>query len=816
VEDELSPTRRRGEEPAVSDVATRLSNALAGRYRVERELGAGGMATVYLAHDLRHDRDVAVKVLHPELGAAIGAERFLREIRVAASLHHPNIVPLYDSGEADGTLYYVMPVAGGESLRGRLIRDGALSTADAVRLAREVASGLDYAHRHGVVHRDIKAENVLLHEGHALIADFGIAKALTAARTQDGAVNTTLTQAGGSIGTPAYMAPEQAVADTVDHRTDLYAWGLLTYELLAGAHPFARHTTPQTMITAHLTEPPPPFKDSDHVPPTVAALVMQCLEKDPSRRPGSAAEVLASLDAVATTSTPVPSIASPAPTTPTLARSSRRRTAAVAAAGFALLAAAVVWFAREGERATAATAPAEESLAVLPLANLSGDKADDYFGIGLAEEITRALAKNGVRVIGRVSAATLQAKGLDERAIAKELGVTSLLTGAVQRAGGQLRINMTLVSASDGAVRWTEKYDRPIANVFAVQDEIARTVAATLLGSLRPSTSVAGNRAETSDPEAHALFLQGQLLFNRRGAPALRQAIALFEQASARDPRYARAQASLAMALAVLPAYVQDSTTPVVTSAVAAAQRAIAMDSTIAESYAALGYAYALLGELGLAEASYRRALALDSTLATAWGWYGLQANRLGDYRAAHERMRRAQALEPASLIARAWEAQVLLLERRYAAADSVSSVTIAMDSTFMLAYSWRANALLGLGRAAEAVALLEPRVAALSKGKPEEVHGVLAYSYARAGRQSDARALLESMRARSGGRYPSTGAVAATLEELGDHETAVAILGDAVARHDVWVVQFPSMHSYDRLRKDPRVAVMLRRLIAI
>src|SRR4051812_8714060 len=257
----------------MTDIVSTLTQQLAGHYRVERELGAGGMATVYLARDLKHDRDVAIKVLHPELGAAIGAERFLREIRVAASLHHPNILPLYDSGEADGTLYYVMPVAGERSLRGRLTRDRALSTAEAVRLAREVASGLDYAHRHGVVHRDIKAENVLLHEGHALIADFGIAKALTAARTQEGGVSTTLTQAGGTIGTPTAMAPEQAVAGTVDHRTDLYAWGLLTYELLSGAHPFARHVTPQTLIAAHLTEPPPPFKESDNVPPALAALV---------------------------------------------------------------------------------------------------------------------------------------------------------------------------------------------------------------------------------------------------------------------------------------------------------------------------------------------------------------------------------------------------------------------------------------------------------------------------------------------------------------------------------------------------------------
>ncbi|MEO6526359.1 MAG: protein kinase [Gemmatimonadaceae bacterium] len=799
----------------MSDAATRLSTALADRYRVVRELGAGGMATVYLARDLKHDRDVGIKVLHADLGAAIGAERFLREIRVAASLHHPNILPLYDSGEAGGALYYVMPVAVEESLRGRLTRGGALSTAEAVRLAREVASGLDYAHRHGVIHRDIKAENVLLHEGHALIADFGIAKALTAARTDGGGANATLTQVGGSIGTPAYMAPEQAVADTVDHRTDLYAWGLLVYELLAGAHPFARHITPQALITAHLMEPPPPFKESDNVPPALAALVMQCLAKDPSHRPDSAAAVLASLDAVATIPTPAPPTAT---TAQTAVRSRRRRTVVEGAIALVVMLVALgAWLSREGRRATGTTAPAEESLAVLPLANLSGDKADDYFGIGLAEEITRALAKNGVRVIGRVSAATLQAKGLDERAIAKELGVTSLLTGAVQRAGGQLRINMTLVSASDGAVRWTEKYDRPIVNVFAVQDEIARTVASTLLGSLRGSvrgsTSAGGPVAETSDPEAHALFLQGQLLFNRRGARALHQAIALFEQASARDPRYARAQASLAMALAVLPAYVQDSSTPILTSAVAAAKRAIAMDSTIAESYAALGYAYSLLGDVGQAEGSFRRAIALDSTLATAWGWYGLLANRLGDYAVAHERTRRAQALEPASLVARAWEAQILLLERRYAAGDSVTAVAISMDSTFMLAWPWRALSLLGMGKPADAVALLEPRVAAMSAGKTEEVHGVLAYCYARAGRARDARALLESMRARSGGHLPSTGAVAATLEELGDHEQAVATLKDAIAGHDVWVVQFPALYSYDRLRRDPRVAVMLDRL---
>ncbi|HJR36230.1 MAG TPA: hypothetical protein VJ817_14835, partial [Gemmatimonadales bacterium] len=453
-----------------------------------------------------------------------------------------------------------------------------------------------------------------------------------------------------------------------------------------------------------------------------------------------------------------------------------------------------------------------QSLAVLPLANLSGNQADDYFGIGLAEEITRALAKNGVRVIGRVSAGALQAKGLDERAIARELGVGSLLTGTVQRSESQIRINVTLVSASDGAVRWTERYDRPLANVFAVQDEIARTVSETLLGSLGRGP-LASARIETTDPEAHSLYLQGMVLFNRRGARGLQQAIGLFERAAARDPKYARPQAALSMALAVLPAYVWGDATPMLTRAVAAAERAIGMDSTIPESYTGLGYAYSILGDLGRADASFRRALALDSTVATTWGWYGLLANRLGEYAIAHDRVRRAQALEPASLIAKLWAGQVFEIERRYQAADSVANETLARDSTFILAWAWKANALFGLRRFEEAVALLERQSTMVSADDPERDNGLLAYAYTQAGRTGDARRVLDAARAASGGKLPATGATAAALEDLGDHEAAVALLAEAIAQHDVWVVQFPRALRYDKLRKDPRVVAMLDRL---
>ncbi|MBP6669954.1 MAG: protein kinase [Gemmatimonadales bacterium] len=768
----------------------RLAAALADRYRLERELGQGGMATVYLAQDLKHDRKVAVKVLRPELAAVLGAERFLAEIRVTANLHHPNLLPLFDSGEAGGFLYYVMPYVQGETLRARLRRERELPVEETVRLVTLLANALDYAHGQGVIHRDLKPENILLQAGQPVIADFGIALAVAQAG------GSRVTETGLSLGTPHYMSPEQAAGDrALDARSDQYALAAVGYEMLSGEPP---HTGPssQAIIARLMVEQPRRLRATrPNVPEAIDRAIARGLAKAPADRFPSCGALAQAL------------VAAPAPR--------RATTGILVTAGFVLMAVAAWALVVRGTGA-ASGGEAVQSLAVLPLANLSGDPADDYFGIGLAEEMTRAIARTGVRVIGRVSAGALQAEGLDEREIARELGVTDVLTGTVQRSAGQIRISVTLVSAGDGAVRWSERYDRPLANVFAVQDEIASTVATTLLGSLRRPASAGNRLAETTDPEAHALFLQGQVLFNRRGAPNLRQAIALFQRAVAKDPRYARAQASLAMALAVLPAYVADSTTEILRSAVGAAERAIAMDSLIPESYAALGYGYSLLGELGRAELNFRRALALDSTVATTWGWYGLLSGRLGRYRDAEAQVKRGRELEPASMIAYIWEAQILYHQRRFAEAESVASETMAMDSTFMLAWTWKANALLQLGETARAVELLERQVALLPAGRTEESHALLAYAYAFAGRDREARETIAAIRARSGGRLPAIGALAAAMDELGEHEAAVTLLGQAIARHDTWVVQFPGSARFDRMRKDPRVTAMLDQLAVV
>jgi serine/threonine-protein kinase len=429
----------------------------------------------------------------------------------------------------------------------------------------------------------------------------------------------------------------------------------------------------------------------------------------------------------------------------------------------------------------------------------------------LAEEMTRALSKTGVRVIGRVSASALLAKGLDEQAIAKALGVGSLLTGSVQHAGNEVRINVSLLSAADGSVRWTERYDRPLTNVFAVQDEIARAVAENLLGTIgRGSAPGTAARVETEDPQAYSLFLQGQVLFGRRTAQTLEQSISLFEQAVARDPKYARAQASLALALAVLPSYVQGNVDSATARTKEAARRAIALDSTIAESYTALAYADLLLGDNRDADQQFRKSLTLDSTVATTWGWYGLLANGLGSFAEAHRRIRRGRELEPASLIARTWDTQVYIVERNYRAADSLASETIRLDSTFALIWLAKAEARLFEGHGAEAVAMLERRVAELPPHQPSDTHSILAYAYARAGMSAKARAMLESQRVDNGGRLPANGMLAATLEELGDHEAAIELLAEAVRMHDAWLLQYARGERYDKLRRDPRGAGLL------
>ncbi len=581
---------------------TRLAAALADRYRLERELGAGGMATVYLAQDLKHDRRVAIKVLRPELAAVIGAERFLSEIRTTANLQHPHILALFDSGAADSFLFYVMPFVEGESLRDRLAREKQLPINDAVRIATAVAGALDYAHRHHVIHRDIKPENILLHEGQALVADFGIALATSKAGASR------MTETGMSLGTPHYMAPEQAMAEpTIDARADIYALGCVLYEMLLGEPPFTGATA-QAIVAKILTaEAPSLSAQRRSVPPEVDRAVHRALERLPADRFATAAAFAAALGHPGAAHAGAAHAGAATPRAPG-ERGSRRFVLPGIGLAIAL---AVAGFLGMRSRGTAGAADAGETLrtiAVLPFRNISQDTAQQYFSAGMTEEIATQLSRVGaLRVLGRSATAQYEGAGDRLQRMSRELGVGSVVEGSVRLAGDQVRIGVELTNVRTGQTLWSEQYDRRIDDVFAVQGDVARNVSSALQATLTPAEAVRVGHVATSNPAAYRLYLRAlehrpySRAANLVQAELLRQAIQL-------DPAFAGAYATLARTYMFRAAAGERL---YVDSGFAAARKAVALDPDLAQGYFALGDLSSIVNKLSEARRFYLKSLEL-------------------------------------------------------------------------------------------------------------------------------------------------------------------------------------------------------------
>jgi serine/threonine-protein kinase len=450
-----------------------LHASLADRYQIERELGAGGMATVYLAEDLKHRRKVAIKVLRADLGAAI-RDRFPREIEIIAQMSHPHILPLHDSGEAGGLLYYVMPYVEGETLRQRLQREGPLQLAEATRILREVVDALAFAHQRGVVHRDIKPENIMLSGRHAIVMDFGVAKALSAAGGEQ------LTTVGLALGTPAYMAPEQAAGDTdLDHRADIYAVGVLAYEMLAGAPPFVKPTA-QAVLSAHVLEAPVELADRrPDLPQQLADTVMRCLEKDRGERWQQAEAMLPVLEALGTPSGGM----TPTDTRPIRTSKRRRRTLLpVAIGGGGLVALALV------ARLLLADDGAIRMIAVLPIRDISGQ--DSVFVDAMHDDLISALARLEVAGVVPRSAVVRFLSGASGTAeVARAVHADAVLESTVYRDGDRIRVNVQLVEPQRLRHVWAQSYERDVANVMTVQREVVELIASEIQATLQPAAA---------------------------------------------------------------------------------------------------------------------------------------------------------------------------------------------------------------------------------------------------------------------------------------------------------------------------------------
>jgi serine/threonine protein kinase/tetratricopeptide (TPR) repeat protein len=737
-----------------ADQLERLHTALAGRYSLERELGQGGMATVYLADDLKHHRKVAIKVLRPELGYLLGADRFAREIRIAAGLNHPHILQLHDSGEADGLLFYVMPYVRGESLRQKLSREKELSIEEGIRIARQVASALDHAHAHGLIHRDIKPENILIHEGEAMVTDFGIALAAEAGREDR------LTGTGLSLGTPAYMSPEQAAGDRdLDARSDVYSLGCVLYEMLAGEPPYTGPTA-QAVMAKHFTDQVPRIRRfRPTVPPGVEHALIKALGKAPADRFASAGSMA---DALANPS------------------ASQQRS---------------------------------PSVAVLPFVNLSADPENEYFADGITEDVIAQLSQiRSLKVISRTSVMPFKNRQQSLREIGAKLDVATLLEGSVRRAGSRVRIVAQLVDAESDRHLWAQTYDRDLTDIFTIQSDVALQIAGALEAELSSEEKSRIHKKPTDDLQAYQQYLLGKHCMARWTTEGIERAIKHFEQAIARDPNYALAHASLAYAYTEIGIGVAGTVPPAEAfgRARAAVARALELDPGLPEARAVLAHLKVACDyDWAGAEKEYKRAIELNPNSGVAYDSYGLMLAALERYDEAIQVQERAHELDPVAH--RMDIATTFLRAGRYEEALRAITECLAVDPNLALAHATAGWAHLLNGMPEQGVASLQ-RAVAISPDSSLYL-AQLGQALARVGRTEEARGMLRQLEALSKQRYVSPYHMAYVYTGLGEHDRAMDCLERAYEERSGGIFGIRGSFLFAPLRGHPRFKELLRKM---
>jgi serine/threonine-protein kinase len=721
---------------------------------------------------------VALKVLQERFTEVLGSERFLREIQVAARLHHPHLLPLYDSGEADGFLYYVTPYIEGGSLRDLLVAQGRIALGRALRLTRESADALDYAHRQGVVHRDVKPENILLDEGHAIVADFGVARAVSAA------ADTNLTQAGMMVGTPAYMSPEQASDTPVDGRCDIYALGCVLFEMLAGQPPFTG-STPIAIIAQRITGPAPRLGAAGaSVPIVVEELVARALAQRPEDRFPTAAELagaLAEAEAGQTRLTPTP--------TPT----------------------------------ATLVVPRVAAVAVLPFVNMSADPENEFFSDGMTEELINALTRvEGLRVASRTSAFAFKGRDMDVREIGRRLNVTAVLEGSVRRAGNRLRVTAQLINAADGYHLWSDTYDRQLADVFEVQDELSRSIVGTLRPRLTGGRPASGSGTisgplvvpATANLDAYTAYLKGRFFWNMRTLNGYRTGIEWFEAARAKDPSFALPYTGIADSWAMLGFDYFGGVSPGegLPRARAAAQRALELDDSLAEAHSPLGVV-AMLYDWNWAEAErrFRRALELKPDYVPALLWYSFLLTVIGRNDESLATVRHAAEVEPLAMMVHQSVARSLHYAGRYEEAVGHCQRLLDMDPSFVTGYETMTRPLCCLGRLGEAEALAREGVA--RSGRWSLLLGALGHVLGAAGKRAEAEAILAELEEQSRTRYVPRYHFAVVYYGMRDAEGALREAAAGLAERSgvaAWISVDPHL---SWLWPDPRFQALVRPL---
>ena len=750
-----------------------LNLALSGRYAVEREIAVGGMATVYLVVDAKHQRRVALKVMKTSVADGAGTSRFLREIGVTARLAHPHILPLLDSGDVFGLPYYAMPFVDGETLRDRIAREGRLSVGEAVHLAAEVADALAYAHAQGIIHRDIKPANILLAGRHAIVADFGVAKALSplpvAVAVDD------ITQEGNAVGTIAYMSPEQAVGEPhLDGRSDLFSLGIVLFEMLVGEKAFGGTTVQEQMARRFTGVVPSARARRVEVPPDLDVVLRKVLASDPAERFATAGEFEVALLAALRGAT-------------------------------APFATGAIHVARAPEDVP--------SIAVLPFRNLGGDADSDYLSDGITEEILTQLSlRRTMRVCARHSSFAFRDSADDIQTIGNRLGVRHLLTGSVRRAGDRLRVTAQLVDAATGFQGWSGRYDRDVADVFAIQDEIGSAIAqalnVTLLGDLSAPSQAVAPRLEVYDA-----VLKARHAWNQRTDRAMQQAIDAYREALRLDPEYAPAWAGLAQVYVTRGVYGHVAPGEVLHLAREAAGEALRRDPTLAEARVALGQVEAVeTWQWEAAEATFRQAIALNPLLPAAHqGLAIMSLTPRARHAEARESIERALAIDPLSPVLRVTLASSLLYGRQYDEALRVARQVVEFDPGFAPGHFFLAQVLTATGDHVAAVAHAERAVQA--SGRSGEALAVLACAHAAAGNLEAAELLDGELAERGRHGYTSPAHRAVVAAAFGRVDAAMDLLDAAAEQHAPDLLWLGVRPAWDVVRTHPRFGALLGRL---
>ncbi len=811
-----------------------MSVSFTSRYRVIRRLGHGGMGEVLLAEDTQLQRRVALKVMSAELAQDENErKRFRTEARLASALTHPNICVIYEVGETeDGRPFLAMEYVEGQTLD-VLQQQRRLKLSEVINIGIEAAEALQAAHAVHLVHRDIKPSNIMLDSrGHVKVLDFGLAKRF--AQGELGALASTSaphTRTGSLIGTPHYMSPEQVLGREVDHRTDIFSFGVVLYEMVVGQRPFLGRTVGEVINSVVNQQPEPLGLENLLFSPALDQIIFKCLEKDPETRYASARALAQDLivlknkserEAPAAKATTSPAPGSPGPgavSSPAVqpVRTSRRHPsraavfAAAAAVSLLLAASLAFWYyhSRSGapnSRSVGAGGSRQKSVAVLPFDNFSPERDTDYLSDGLTEEITAALAKvPGLKVVSRNSAFMFKGKRQDPREVGRMLHVATILEGSMRKVGSQVRVSAQLINAADGFHLWSENYDRSVDDIILVQEDIARRIAERLQSDSAPIKS----RAVT--PEAHKLYLQGKLFWNKRTEAGLKKAIDLYQQALEKDPTYAEAQAGLASSYYLLPQYAAGlRASQYRPLARAAADRALELNPDCAMAHSVMGMLQQRERDYRGAEDHFRRAIQAEPNNATAHHWYGLALEFSGRREQGLAELQKALELDPLSPIIHSTIPEWYITGRDYDRAVTESREVIAAFPNFPPARSDLIRALVLKGQLDEALAEVE-KARALVPDQPLAFLDFKGFCLARVGRETEARKILAELEQQRQEGKATEGAMAAIYQGLREYDKEFE-LGEQMRLTeglDPEILYDPAM---DEVRNLPQFQALLQR----